>query len=483
MNHFAPEVDEFVRRGIAYAQRHDGLRGLQIVGRLQAQKRQIVARIASVALHAAHHENLPHGIARERRGVPRIAHLIHLARLQIQAFDELERLIARKNTFVDNVFFVEGPHILVETPKTACRGADLNMEHHVHEPHHLHRLGKGLRWVFGDDAAILGNAAQFGSARLVGARRSLVLRLVGHAMRIRHKALRLDNACAPEIDLRGIFLGLRHARINVALAFLNISAHADTQHFFMVACRLARHAILQANAQNIVGLKLLDIFGHHGIGNIFHRFALPIRQSFQDCCLIFRRNAIRILRTRAELVDIAHIPAAALEIGVKIRTAIGIRWRADDKLVVENHAAHVLENMVDDFRAENGHRIARELLVSLRLQYQMLSRNARRSAEMTFPHAVDTWRTHCIPPYNKKAAAGEMPQAADRIRETPASIALRVSATVRRVFPAAPRRRTRTRAVPSAFGLRHHGKLVRLTTVTECSKAASIKAINLQKTG
>ena len=302
-------------------------------------------------------------------------------------------------------------------------------------------------------------------------------------MRIRHKALRLDNACAPEIDLRSIFLGLRHARINVALAFLNISAHADTQHFFVVARRLARHAILQANTQNVVGLKLLNIFGHHRIGNIFHRFALPIRQSFQDCCLIFRRNAIGILRTRAELVDIAHIPAAALEIGVQVRTAIRIRWRADDKLVVENHAAHVLENMVDDFRTENGHRIARELLISLRLQYQMLSRNARRGVEMTFPHAIYTWRTHCIPPYNKKAAAGEMPQAAERIRETPASIALRVSATVRRVFPAAPRRRTRTRAVPSAFGLRHHGKLVRLTTVTECSKAASIKAINLQMTG
>ena len=280
LNHFAPEVDKFVRRGVAYAQCHDGLRGLQIVGRLQAQKRQIVARIASVALHAAHHENLPHGIARERRGVPRIAHLIHLARLQIQAFDELERLIARKNTFVDNVFFVERPHILVETPKTACRGADLNMEHHVHEPHHLHRLGKGLRWVFGDDAAILGNAAQLGSAGLVGARRSLALRLVGHAMRIRHKTLRLDNARAPEIDLRSIFLGLRHARINVALAFLDISAHTDTQHFFMVARCLARHAILQANAQNVVGLKLLNIFGHHRIRNIFHRFALPIRQSF-----------------------------------------------------------------------------------------------------------------------------------------------------------------------------------------------------------
>ena len=87
---------------------------------------------------------------------------------------------------------------------------------------------------------------------------------------------------------------------------------------------------------------------------------------------------------------------------MQVRAAIGIRWRADDKLVVENHAAHMLENMIDDFRTENGHRIARELLVSLRLQHQMLSRNARRGAEMTFPHTIDTWRTHCIPPYNKK---------------------------------------------------------------------------------
>lgn len=139
--------------------------------------------------------------------------------------------------------------------------------------------------------------------------------------------------------------------------------------------------------------------------------------------------------------------------------------------------------MIDDLRAENGHRIARKLLVSLRLQYQMLGRNTRRGVEMAFPHAIDTWRTHCIPPYNEKAASGEMPQAADRARETSASIALRVPATVRRVFPAAPRRRIRTHAVPSAFGLRHHGKLVRLTTVTECSKAASIKAIKLQMTG
>lgn len=174
----------------------------------------------------------------------------------------------------------------------------------------------------------------------------------------------------------------------------------------MVARRLSRHAILQTNAQNIVGLELLNISRHHRIGNIFHRFALPIWQSFQNGRLVFRRNAIRVLWTCAEFIDIAHVPAAALEIGMQIRTTIGIRWRTHNKLVIENHAAHVFKNMIDNLRAENGHRITRKLLVSLRLQHQMLGRNTRRRAEMAFPHAIDTWRTHSIPPYNEKGGLG-----------------------------------------------------------------------------
>ena len=105
-----------------------------------------------------------------------------------------------------------------------------------------------------------GNSRRYGAARQRAPRWSVQpdVRLVGHAMGIRHKALCLNNACAPEIDLRSVFLGLRNARINVALAFLDIRAYPHAALFRRRASSLpTRHSPSQTH-RNIVGLRAAE---------------------------------------------------------------------------------------------------------------------------------------------------------------------------------------------------------------------------------
>ncbi len=111
----------------------------------------------------------------------------------------------------------------------------------MHEPYHLKCLVKGLRRVFGHHAAVLGNLTQLAGSLGVGALLRHAVGFVGHTVGIGDERLGLNDACAPEVDLRLLLARLRH------------------------------------------GL----------VGDVLHRLALPIGQHLQNGGFIFRGDVVR----------------------------------------------------------------------------------------------------------------------------------------------------------------------------------------------
>ena len=295
LNHLAAKTDELLGGVLKHAQGHDGLRGLQGVGRLQAQQRQIVGGVLALGGLASHHEDLPHGVAGKRGGVPVVAHLVHVARLEVEALEHLKRLVAAQGLIVQHVLLVEGPHVLVEAAKAARRGAHLDIEVHVHEPHHLKCLVKGLRRVFGHYAAVLGYLTQLGGALGVGALLCHAVGLNGHTVGIGDERLGLNDACAPEVDLRLLLTRLRHGCVDVALAFLNVAAHAHGEDLLVIARRLSGNAVLEAHADDVVVLEVLNPGRHGLVGDVLHGLALPIGQRLQNGGFVLGGDVVRIL--------------------------------------------------------------------------------------------------------------------------------------------------------------------------------------------
>ena len=65
LDHAAALADQRLRRTVPHPDGHDRLRGLELIGGLQADVGQGVRRVLSIGRLAAHDQQLPHGIARE----------------------------------------------------------------------------------------------------------------------------------------------------------------------------------------------------------------------------------------------------------------------------------------------------------------------------------------------------------------------------------------------------------------------------------
>ena len=298
LDHAASETDQIVRRLVPDPKSHYGLLRLQFVRRFEREIRKIVRRVLAVARLAADHQRLPHRISGERRRVPVVSDFIYLARFEVHAFYHLESFFSRDVLFIDHVFLVVRPHVLVEPAESARRRAHFDVEAHVDEPYGLERLHERLRRVFRNDPAVLGDREEFLFPLFVFALSRLSFRFIRHAVSVRDQSFRLDDARFPEIDFFLLFSRLREDGVDVPLTLLDVSSHPDLQDFFVVACRLSGNAVLKTDAQYVVAFEILYVLRHDAVGEILHRFSFPVFQGLKDDLPVFGGNVVWVFRPR-----------------------------------------------------------------------------------------------------------------------------------------------------------------------------------------
>jgi len=314
LDHLAALPEQSLRRTVPDSQRHYRLSGLQLTGRFQTKIWQLVGRVSAVRSLPANYEYLPHRIAGEGRGIPLIPDLIDLTCLEIHALQHLQRLSLRYILFIQYIFLIERPHILIEAAESAGGGADLDMECHVGEPYHLQSLLEGLRRILRNHSAVGSYGQQLLFSLLVAAVSSLTLCLVCHSVSIRDQTFTLDYTCLPEFNLFLILLAAADSIVYVGLTFLYVTFQAYGQKLLMIAGSLTWYAVSQSHGYNIVLYRLFYIRRQGIPGHILHGTSFPVFQSFQDLLPVFLWNIIWILTSDRKLVNIADIPWAGLEL-------------------------------------------------------------------------------------------------------------------------------------------------------------------------
>ena len=255
------------------------------------------------------------------------------------------------------------------------------------EPDHLQGFLERSGRVLGDPSADFGDLQQFLPALLIRAFRRLAFRLVRHSVGVGDQALALDDAGAPVVDLFFVQLALGHHGVDIGLALLHIALQADLQQRLVVAGRFAGYAVRQADGDDVVAHAFDGVGGQSRAGDILHRLAFPVGQVFQNGRAVFRGDVVRVLRADGEFIQFLQIELrAGLEFRVQVGAAVLVRGRADDQLVLHDERRHVLHDVVDDFGAEFGDVLSRELLVRLRRQHQALGRDAGAGVPQFISH-------------------------------------------------------------------------------------------------
>ena len=395
LDHFAALADQLLRCAVPDTDSHNGLGGLELIGRLQADIGQFIGRVLALRGLAADDQKLPHGIPGKGGGIPAVPHLKHLAGLQIEALQQFQGLIGGQVLFLQHILLVKRPHILVKTAESVGGGADLNVEVHMDKPHKLHSLLEGLRRILRDNAAVFGNGQQFPSALLIRAAGSLAFRFLCHAAGIGDQTLALDDAGLPEIDALLVCPAGAQGIFDIAPALVHVTLQAHSQQLFMVAGGFAGNAVGQAHRDDVVIHQLHRMGRQRGLGNVLHGLALPIGQRFADQLPVLGCNIVGILFAHGEFIQLIHIElGAGLELGVQVGAEIFIGRRADDQLIVHDERRHVLHNIAHHLGAENRHRVPRELLIGLCLQHQPLRRNAGAGAKQFLTHSAQSLIQH-----------------------------------------------------------------------------------------
>ena len=259
------------------------------------------------------------------------------------------------------------------------------------KPHQLQRLLECLRRILRHDAAVLRDGQQLPPPCIVRAGGCLPLRLLRHTVGVGDQPLTLDNAGLPKIDLLLIHLALRCQCGYVRPALVHIAPQAHPQQLLMVAGRLAGHAVGQTHRDNVV------IHARHCVGRqrrpryVLHRLPLPIGERPADQLPILLGDVVGVFGPGRKLVQLCQIELrAGLKFRVQVRAPVSVRRRPHDQLVLKDQRGHVLHDVFDHLRSENGDGVARIFLVGLRLQNQPLGCDAGAGRHKSVSHTLDT---------------------------------------------------------------------------------------------
>ena len=367
LHHLAALADQRLGGVLPDADGQHRLGRLHLGGGIQAEIAQVVGGVPAVRGLAADDEDLPHRVAGEGGGIPVVAHLVDLAGLQIEALEQLQRPAGFESPVDDDVLLIEGPQVLVKAAEAAGRGADLDVEADMHEPHKLQSLPEGLRRVFGDDAAVFGDLEKLGAARGVFAGRRLAFGLLRHAVGIGDEALALDDAGVPEVDFPLVVRAHALGRGDAGTALVHIAAQADPQQLFMVAGGLARNAVAKADRDDVLAPGLFDVRGQDAAGLVLHGAADPVLvEDADDLFTVLRRNVVGVALSDGKLVDVVQIEfLGRLELGMEIRAAVAVGGRADNQLILHDEGGHMLQDVADHLRPEHRGGVAGKAFVGL----------------------------------------------------------------------------------------------------------------------
>ena len=160
----------------------------------------------------------------------------------------------------------------------------------------------------------------------------------------------------------------------------------------MVAGGLAGDAVGKANGDDVIVHALHRVGGQSGLGDILHGLALPIGQILEDQLPVLRGDIVGVFGADGELVQLVQIElGAGLELRMQVGAAILVGGGAHDQLIVHDEGGHVLGDVAHHLGAEDGHRLAGELLVGLRGQHQALRRNAGAGVKQLIAHTGKTF--------------------------------------------------------------------------------------------
>ena len=134
LNHLAALAYKFFRSSIPNSDCHYRLRCFELVCSFQAEIGQLVCSVFAVTGLSADDEDFPHRVACEGCRIPFISYFKYLACLKVEAFEHFKCLILREGLFVDYIFLVIRPHVLVESSETVSGCTYFDVEIYMYEP-------------------------------------------------------------------------------------------------------------------------------------------------------------------------------------------------------------------------------------------------------------------------------------------------------------------------------------------------------------
>ena len=253
-------VELLVEVGVV-AHREVGLGEAGLGHGLQHEEREVVDRVLLVRGLAADGDVLVHGAAGGGEGVRLAAHLVDGERLDPEAGEELERLVARDGAGLD-VRLVVREHVLVEAAVGEAVAVGLDLQDELDEPDGLHGLAEGAGGLVGHAVAGLGDLAQLGGARLVllGLRHLAGERGVASG-KAAHRGDHHEDGLVEDVLVDGVRVGEVEGGPARADALL-VAGKAVGEHALVVDCQVGVAGVELALHAKEAGLHVdLDLVG------------------------------------------------------------------------------------------------------------------------------------------------------------------------------------------------------------------------------